>query len=206
MQRDATSGKFVRNQTSLDTRDWTWDAADWFHRSRPLSPDGLTREHVADPAAAAEAAAEAAAAGTVGADGVGRYGGSGPMATGGVRLREPPPADATKNVGWGRRHLQALPKKKPAKPRSGFSAGLAKGSVGKSGDNSAMVESAQGGVMEQQCLRDLHMFGLISAVDASYDYMGGVEAEEYTKRRYKGKEQMPKHRLNAGRRKGGKKG
>ena len=38
-ERDPKTGKTVRNQTSLDTRDWTWDASDWFHRSRPGGND-----------------------------------------------------------------------------------------------------------------------------------------------------------------------
>ena len=89
----------------------------------PVAPDGLTREHVADPAAAAEAAAEAAADGTLGAGGLGagNFGGAEP----GTQTKH-----AAEKVGWGRRRmgrrLLALPKKKPPKPKTGFGKLLAK--------------------------------------------------------------------------------
>ena len=61
-----------------------------------------------------------------------------------------------------------------------------------------------GGVMEQQCLRELHMHGLLSAVDASYDYLGGAAEDERRKYRYKSKADLPKHSAG-GKKSGGKK-
>ena len=203
------TGKVARGGrgTSLDTRDWTWDAADWFHRSRPVAPAGLTREQLATAAAAAEVAAEAAAAGTAS---TGMLGGSSFTSSGSG-------AEAAKN-GWRRRHQRRLhsvgPDANAATANAGAEAELIARRLlidSKKRGSNALDKGGPGGgkgdAMERQCLRELHAHGLLSVVDASYDYSRGGQAEaDATKFRYKSRASLPKHSTNGGRGGGGKRG